>query len=446
VFINNKLVIDLGGVHAKLSGSVKLDEVATQLGLVKGMTYPLDLFHAERHTTESNLQITTSIVFLPTASIQATQPIAHKAGTVPGEFTITLDRPAPAGGMVVTYGVNEGTPPQSLTSLPAPAVENTDFVLQPGGRSVTIPAGQTQVKLQVNPQGAPPLGVSTGMVFATLQTSPNYQLGAPTAIVMITDESFLNAQILAAGDANKVTPQNGAFKVSLDRPAPTGGLTVNYAIVPGATNGAIADVDFTALSGTVVVPAGLTEVLIPVVPKATQRVDASKPLTCKLQPGTNYQPGTTTATINLIDKAPPVVIPTVSIAAGGNARRPVPGQPASPGRPPKPAKPPIAPINSSFTLTCSPPPAQNIVVIFSLGGTAQRSLDYDMPGIAPSSVMIPAGQASVVMPVNPMVAAAFRNQPQGLTVVVTLQEIAGSYRLGNGLASLTIMPGPVTQP
>jgi fibro-slime domain-containing protein len=57
VFIDSKLAIDLGGVHAREQKSVLLDS----LGLVKGQQYPLDLFNAERHTNESNLSFTTTL-------------------------------------------------------------------------------------------------------------------------------------------------------------------------------------------------------------------------------------------------------------------------------------------------------------------------------------------------------------------------------------------------
>merc|ERR1719346_380608 len=50
VFINDKLVIDLGGTHQALPGEVKL----ASLGLEEGNAYQLDLFFAERKKWESN--------------------------------------------------------------------------------------------------------------------------------------------------------------------------------------------------------------------------------------------------------------------------------------------------------------------------------------------------------------------------------------------------------
>ena len=63
VFINGKLAIDLGGVHPALSDEIDLDSAAETLGIEKGSKYTLDLFHAERHTTQSNFRIDTSLEF-----------------------------------------------------------------------------------------------------------------------------------------------------------------------------------------------------------------------------------------------------------------------------------------------------------------------------------------------------------------------------------------------
>jgi len=61
LFINNKLAIDLGGLHPALSATVDLDASAAQLGITPGHTYPMDIFHAERHTDASNFHIETTI-------------------------------------------------------------------------------------------------------------------------------------------------------------------------------------------------------------------------------------------------------------------------------------------------------------------------------------------------------------------------------------------------
>jgi fibro-slime domain-containing protein len=61
VFINRKLVIDLGGVHGAAFESVNLDT----LELTQGITYGLDLFFCERHQTQSNLIFMTSIELDP---------------------------------------------------------------------------------------------------------------------------------------------------------------------------------------------------------------------------------------------------------------------------------------------------------------------------------------------------------------------------------------------
>jgi fibro-slime domain-containing protein len=58
VYINNYLVIDLGGVHGTETQSVNLDD----LGLTAGDAYSLDIFSAERHTTGSDLALQTELV------------------------------------------------------------------------------------------------------------------------------------------------------------------------------------------------------------------------------------------------------------------------------------------------------------------------------------------------------------------------------------------------
>ena len=69
VFIDHELALDIGGVHPSVSDSVKLDDFAAKHPLTKGATYAMDLFHAERHTTESNFTVDTTIECLETSPI-----------------------------------------------------------------------------------------------------------------------------------------------------------------------------------------------------------------------------------------------------------------------------------------------------------------------------------------------------------------------------------------
>ena len=61
VFINHKLVINIGGVHEAFTKTINVADFAATAGLTVGGTYSLDFFQAERHKTESNLRIETTL-------------------------------------------------------------------------------------------------------------------------------------------------------------------------------------------------------------------------------------------------------------------------------------------------------------------------------------------------------------------------------------------------
>lgn len=61
VFVNKKLVLDLGGIHFATNQSFKMSDIAAKLGLKSGESYPFDFFYCERRYNESHIRITTNI-------------------------------------------------------------------------------------------------------------------------------------------------------------------------------------------------------------------------------------------------------------------------------------------------------------------------------------------------------------------------------------------------
>ena len=111
VFINNRLVVDLGGQHSEVTGAVDLDT----LGLVPGQEYPFHIFYVERHTSSSNFMMRTSMdlhtdasIFLTSDSLnavamgQAWNPKNYDIWQITKGDALTCDFDANDGGKVDT--------------------------------------------------------------------------------------------------------------------------------------------------------------------------------------------------------------------------------------------------------------------------------------------------------------------------------------------------------
>jgi fibro-slime domain-containing protein len=66
IFIDKKLVLDIGGMHSAIAGTIDLDV----LGLVEGRSYQFDMFYNERHTVGSSISIKTTMNLVPTLTVE----------------------------------------------------------------------------------------------------------------------------------------------------------------------------------------------------------------------------------------------------------------------------------------------------------------------------------------------------------------------------------------
>ncbi|MFP4417313.1 MAG: fibro-slime domain-containing protein [Chitinispirillaceae bacterium] len=98
-FIDNRLAMDLGGIHSMERGSFEVDD----LGLEPGREYNFDFFFAERHTSESHIRITTNIVSTKIAklTLNAEPNDTVHAGDTVTAWAQTVDD---TGGVHTGYG------------------------------------------------------------------------------------------------------------------------------------------------------------------------------------------------------------------------------------------------------------------------------------------------------------------------------------------------------
>ena len=77
VFIDNRLVVDIGGCHSPIEGAVDLDT----MNLVEGKEYPFHIFFSERNATGSNFKMRTSIN-LQTQKTYLPREVPHADGKI----------------------------------------------------------------------------------------------------------------------------------------------------------------------------------------------------------------------------------------------------------------------------------------------------------------------------------------------------------------------------
>jgi hypothetical protein len=329
----------------------------------------------------------------PVATIAATDSAATETAGNTGTFTITLSRQS-SSNTTVNYTIT-GT-----------ATNGTDY--NSIGTSVTILAGSTTGTITITPVDD---NVYEGSetVILTLATGTGYSVDSPnSATVTINDNDSAPLATITATDAtaNETAGDTGSFTVTLSRSSGSN-TTVNYSIGGTATNGT----DYNTISNSVSIPAGSTTASITIIPVDDSISEYDETVVLTVTGGTGYSVGSpSSATVTILDNDPPLVMisATDSNASEGAGN------------------------TGTFTVSLSHTRGADIVVNYSIGGTATNVTDYNSIG---TSVTIPAGFTTGTITITPIDDNIYEGSE---TVILTMATGTG-YSVGSpNSATVTI--------
>jgi hypothetical protein len=324
-----------------------------------------------------------------------------------------------------TAGTSEGNVALGLAVLASARTTDTAVTLTVGGTlsaseratiatSFVIPAGMTTYAVAVAPN-ADGVVEPNETVVLTLQAGPGYTLGAnPTYTVTVIDSTRPVASIAAISNPIESGPTAGIARVSVT-PTTTVNRTVYFSVGGTATAGT----DYTALGGSVVVPANQPYIDVSVTPVADGVGDAGETVVITLSDiGNNYQvaPGSV-ATLTIVESG--AALPVVTVAATDASA-------AEAGTD-----------TGRFTITRTPA-SGSLTIQAALSGTASSS-DYAAITLPITMTGSTATAEVVVTPVNDTAAEAVE------TVVLTITPSA-AYTVGAASsATVTITSDDVVE-
>jgi hypothetical protein len=283
----------------------------------------------------------------------------NEAGPINGRFTITQSA-ASSVATVVSYTVGGA------------ATSGSDFTALSG--TATIPAGQTSVDVIVLVLNDA-IVEATESVSITLTTISGAALvtinsASSTASLDIADNDTAQVTIAAQTDGSEAGPAAGSFLVSLSAASSTA-TTVNYQVAGSASAGQ----DYTALTGSVTIPAGSQSATIVVNVLDDQRLEGAETvvvtLTTIASGDPQITPSATPATVTIADNETGLIAISATIPASETG-----------------------PTAGQFTVTQGGITATNTVITYQVAGSATAGSDY---ASLSGSVTIPAGQTSATI-------------------------------------------------
>ncbi len=216
-----------------------------------------------------------------------TQPEISSVSS-PDTPAVTID-----GGPSVTEGVpavftvaRDGDHSEELRVLLRISEETAggqDFV-EEGDAELMIPAGSASATLTV-PTVDDALDEPDGAVTVEVRMSEEYD-GTPSSTMQVKDNDLLAASFEPASSDHLENAGNLEIEVKLDQ-ATHSALTLGYEVSGSATAGS----DYSALTGTIPVPAGTTGVAIPITILDDGEVEGDETLILTLKDGDGYRAG-----------------------------------------------------------------------------------------------------------------------------------------------------------
>ena len=313
----------------------------------------------------------------------------------PAPLTVALST-AQGAAVTVDYSVTGGT-----------ATNGTDYAITAG--TLTFAAGET-VKVIPNTIADDASAEPNETIILTLSNPAGAALSAnSTFTYTITDDDAATVTI-AATDSTASEPGNDTGLFTITRTgSTTAALTVNFIVTGTATSGA----DYMNLASAVVIPADASSATVLVTPLDDSVIEPAETVVLTLAPGVYTIGAAGSATVTIADDEP-----IISVVASDPAA----AESGDPG---------------AFTVTRTGSTLGNLTVSLGIAGTATAGSDY---AALPSSVVIPAGAASVVIPVMPLTDAVSEgNETISLTALV-----GSGYSLGMPISgTVTIADQPM---
>ena len=322
----------------------------------------------------------------PTVSFaSASQSAGEGSGT--HDVGVTLDK-APTTDVTLSWTV-DGT-----------ATAGSDFTIANSG-TVTVPAHAKTATIPVTIVDDSVHEGSETVVLTLIDGGAAYQVGSPATHTLTIDDDEPTVSFVSASQSAGEESGTRNVEVTLDK-APTTGITLTYTVDGTATAGS----DYTALSGTLSVPASATTATIPVTLIDDSAPESSETVVLTLAAGSGYgvgSPATHTLTIAASER------PTTTAAFASAS------QSADEG---------AGTLDAGVTL--SPAPTTDITLSWTVGGTATSGSDFTIANSGTLSV--PAHATTAAIPVTLIDDSVPESNE---TVVLTLIDGGAAYQVGS---------------